>query len=151
ATCRDDEVEAPLAQTLAELARLGARRMTLSGLTVQGTARLMASVGRRPSVDIARQVHARTDGNPFFVTEIARLDAVDALAIPGNVRSAISRRLTRLSGLANQTLVMAAVIGREFDFPLLRAALSAIDEEALLQAIDDGLKRSSSTRCRREA
>jgi DNA-binding CsgD family transcriptional regulator len=141
ATYRDDEVAAPLVQTLAELARLGACSMVLSGLTVQSTARLIASVARRrPTVDIARQVHARTDGNPFFVTEIARLDAVDALAIPDNVRIAISRRLTRLSGLANQTLVVAAVIGREFDFPLLRAALTTVDEEALLQAIDEGLK-----------
>jgi len=141
ATYRDDEVTAPLAQTLAELTRLGAHRIALNGLTPDGTARLMTSVaGRRPATHVVRQVHARTDGNPFFVTEIARLDPRDGLAIPDNVRLAISRRLTRLSGLANQTLVVAAVMGREFDFPLIRAALPTVDEEALLQAIDDGLK-----------
>jgi len=101
----------------------------------------MTSVaGHRPATLVAQQVHARTDGNPFFVTEIARLDTRDALAIPDNVTLAISRRLTRLSGLANETLVVAAVIGREFDFPLIRAALPSVGEEALLQAMDEGLQ-----------
>jgi DNA-binding CsgD family transcriptional regulator len=141
ATYRDDEVTAPQAQTLAELTRLGAHRIALNGLTPDGTARLMTSVaGRRPATHVVQQVHARTDGNPFFVSEIARLDTRDALAIPDNVKLAISRRLTRLSGLANETLVVAAVIGREFDFPLIRAALPTADEEALLKAIDDGLQ-----------
>jgi len=141
ATYRDDEVTAPLAQTLAELWRLGAHRIALNGLTPAGTARLMTSVaGRRPAADVVRQVHARTDGNPFFVTEIARLDTREVLAIPDNVRLTISRRLTRLSGLVNQLLVVAAVIGREFDFPLIRAALPTTDEESLLQALDDALK-----------
>jgi predicted ATPase len=139
-TYRNDEVMGTLAQTLGELTRIGAHHIALQGLTPGGTARLMTSVaGHRPATHVVRQVHARTDGNPFFVTEIARLDAPDALAIPENVRLAISRRLTRLSGLANQTLVVAAVIGREFDFPLLRETLPAVDEEALLQVIDDGL------------
>ena len=40
----------------------------------------------------------------------------------------------------NLFLCWAAVIGREFDFPLLRAALPNAGEKALLQAIDDGLQ-----------
>jgi predicted ATPase len=66
-------------------------------------------------------------------------DTLDPRAIPGNVRMAISRRLSHLSALANRTLVVAAVVGREFDFPLLRAALPDADEDDLLHAIDEAL------------
>ena len=107
----------------------------LNGLT---RGRHGAFAGQSGPVDalrrrLVRQVHGRTDGNPFFVTEMARLDSRDSLAIPDNVRMAIARRLDRLSELANRTLVVAAVIGREFDFPLLRAALPDAGDEALLR------------------
>lgn len=141
ATYRDGEVSAPLGRTLGELSRLGARRIALGGLTRQCTARLMRAVaGRRPEAQVVQAVHTRTDGNPFFVTEIARLHTRDTVAVPDNVRAAILKQLNRLSALANQTLVAAAVIGREFDFPLLNAALSEVGEADLLGAVDDGLQ-----------
>jgi predicted ATPase len=141
ATYRDGEVAAPLAQMLAELARLGVPRIVLNGLTLDGTGRLLARLtSRRVATRVVRQIHARTGGNPFFVTEMATVDTRDPLAIPGNVRMAISRRLSHLSALANKTLVVAAVVGREFDFPLLRAALPDAGEEALLHAIDEALQ-----------
>jgi predicted ATPase len=71
---------------------------------------------------------------------MARVDTRDPLAIPDNVRMAISRRFSHLSALANRTSVVAAVVGREFDFPLLRAALPDEGEEALLHAIDEALQ-----------
>jgi tetratricopeptide (TPR) repeat protein len=71
---------------------------------------------------------------------MARVDRRAPLAIPDNVRVAISRRLSHLSALANRTLVVAAVVGREFDFPVLRAALPEAAEEALLHVMDDALQ-----------
>jgi DNA-binding CsgD family transcriptional regulator len=141
ATYRDSEVTPQLVRALGELARLGAQRIALKGLTLEGTSQLMASVARRrPTAAMVRQVFARTDGNPFFVTEIARLDSSDTAAIPDNVRIAISRSLKRLSTRTNDAFVVAAVIGREFDFPLLRSALPQLGEEALLRALEEGLK-----------
>jgi DNA-binding CsgD family transcriptional regulator len=141
ATYRDGEVTAPLTQMLGELARLGVPRLILNGLRLDGTARLLARLtGRRVAPRVVRQIHARTGGNPFFVTEMANADTRDSRAIPDNVRMAIWRRFSRLSPLANRTLVVAAVVGREFDFPLLRAALPDAGEEALLHAIDEALR-----------
>jgi DNA-binding CsgD family transcriptional regulator/tetratricopeptide (TPR) repeat protein len=141
ATYRDGEGAPPLVEMLGELARLGVPRISLTGLTVEGAGRLLARLtGRRLATRVVRQIHARTGGNPFFVTEMATVDIRDPRAIPVNVRMAISKRLDRLSALANRVLAVAAVVGREFDFPLLRAALSDVDEEALLRAIDEGLK-----------
>jgi DNA-binding CsgD family transcriptional regulator len=140
ATYRDGEVAAPLAQMLGELARVGVPRIVLNGLTVDGASRLLAGLTGRPlPARVARQIHARTGGNPFFVTEMARGDVRDPRAIPGNVRLAISKRLDHLSPLTNQALTVAAVAGREFDFPLLRAALPDASENALLRAIDEAL------------
>lgn len=141
ATYRDEEVATPLAQMLGELARLGVTRIALNGLTLDGTARLLARLTRRRFARrVVRQIHARTAGNPFFVTEMARVDVRDPLAIPSNVQMAIAKRLKRLSALANQMLVVAAAIGCEFDFPLLRAALPDVDEDGLLDAVDESLQ-----------
>ena len=140
-TYRNDQVPQPLARTFGELARVGVQRLVLSGLTQEDTGRLMAAVsGRRPAAGIIRAVHARTDGNPFFVTEIARLHAPDALAVPENVRASIWRRLSPLSELANQTLVVASVMGGEFDFRVLSAVLCDANEDNLLRALDEGLQ-----------
>lgn len=141
ATYRDGEVRPPLAQTLGELARVAVTRVTLTGLSAKDTGQLMAGIsGRQPPHEIVALVHARTDGNPFFVTEIARLQSAEARAVPENVRAAMSRRLSRLSQLANQILVVASVVGREFEFRVVAAVLSAVGEESLLHALDEALE-----------
>jgi len=141
ATYRDGEVRPHLAQTFGELARVGVTRIALSGLTADGTAQLMAEFSPRPPPrEMVELVHARTGGNPFFVTEIARLPSADAHAVPENVRAAIGQRLGRLSPLANQILVVASVVGREFEFRVVAAVLSEAGEEGLLRALDEALQ-----------
>ena len=141
ATYRDGEVGAPLAQTFGELARVGVTRVALSGLSAEDTGQLMAGItGQQPPPEMVEPIHARTGGNPFFVTEIARLPAVDARAVPENVRAAIAQRSSRLSQLANQILVVASVIGREFEFRVVAATLSEARGERLLAALDEALQ-----------
>ena len=138
---RVDEVRAPLAQTLGELARLGVARIALSGLSVRDTHQVIVGItGHRAPPEIVELVHTRTGGNPFFVTEIARLPAVDARAVPENVRAAISQRVSRLSPLANQILIIASVIGREFELRVVAAALPNAGEKRLLRAVDEALQ-----------
>jgi DNA-binding NarL/FixJ family response regulator/tetratricopeptide (TPR) repeat protein len=141
ATYRDNEIRPALARTLGELARVGVTKVALKGLSVEETGQLIASIsGQQPPHDVVDQVHARTGGNPFFVTEVARLPSVEALAVPDSVRAAIAQRLSRLSTLTNQVLVAASVIGREFDFRVIAAVLSDANEERLLHALDEALE-----------
>ena len=136
--CRDTEIGATLAATLAELTREPVtRRITLRGLSATDTSRLLgATIGRAPADELAAQVHAETDGNPFFATEIGRLlrsehfepDANPALRIPETVMEAVARRLERQSASCRETLALASVIGREFD-PAVVEALSGAEEE----------------------
>ena len=72
-------------------------------------------------------MHHRTDGNPFYVVELLRLlgsggrhgkaeaRAAAALEIPAGVRDVLRRRLARLPEQTNAVLLVAAVVGREFD------------------------------------
>src|SRR3712207_5934128 len=64
----------PLAEALAALARHRADRIVLGGLAACEVAELMATqTGTEPDRRLARLVHGRTDGNPFFVVELLRL------------------------------------------------------------------------------
>ena len=96
---------------------------------------------------LAATIHQRTEGNPLFVREIIGMLAREGLeknqdyltSIPEGVRDAIGRRLNQLSGSCNQVLATASVIGREFDFKLLRDLSGDITEERLLELVDEAL------------
>ena len=89
--------------------------------------------GFDPPDELIDVLHERTEGNPFFVVEVARLLVQDGeltreglpeserwvAKIPQGVRLLIGRRLDRLSPECNQALAIAAIIGREFSFPIL--------------------------------
>jgi predicted ATPase len=155
---RDTEVRPahPLRPTLAELAREAAcERIVLGGLTAPDVARFIElHAGRKPSAGLAETVFARSEGNPFFITELVRLLADDAratpagagtapqYAIPQGVRAVIARRLNRLSEECNRTLVLASAFGREFALaPLVRVSDRSTERtlDTLDEAVDAGV------------
>src|SRR5690606_7652163 len=75
ATYRSCEVDSehPLPATLEALARLpGYQRIRLEGVGPTATAALVAAAtGREPDPACLAEIHARTDGNPFYVLELA--------------------------------------------------------------------------------
>jgi len=56
--------------------------------------------------------------------------------IPQSVRVAIQSRVRRLSGDSQETLRLAAILGREFDFDTLAEA-SELDEDTLIEALEN--------------
>ncbi|SFU03292.1 Transcriptional regulatory protein, C terminal [Geodermatophilus amargosae] len=149
ATYRDRDLDAgePLADTLAELARTApVDRLELAGLEVADVARVMAShAGTDPDDELARLVSDRTGGNPFFVLEVLRLlgtsgwpertpgeaAALVAQQVPAGVRDVLRRRLSRLPDQTRTVLLVAAVIGQEFDLDVVRAVTGVDDDDAL--------------------
>ena len=102
----------------------------------------MAQVsGRECSEELARLVHARTRGNPFFVTEIAHLQLSDGAVIPETVRAALARRFNRFSDCTNRLLVVGSVMGQAFDFRLIGPVLHDVSEDDLLVALEEALCR----------
>jgi predicted ATPase len=126
-----------LAELGEALARRGATRLDVGGLTPAEVAALAGAVGvRRPADDVAAALRDRTGGNPFFVTELVRLGSRDA--VPAAVTDVVTSRVERLPGEARSVLRTAAVVGRRFDLALL-AAVAGDDEDHTLDALEPAL------------
>lgn len=126
------------------LARSHAQRISLSGLGTEDVAEVFATVAsNRPSPDQADALRARTDGNPFFLVEYARLAGartdlgrlVTEEHPPSGVHEVLTRRLARLPEATVAVLRTAATIGRQFDGATL-ALVTEIDEDDLLDVVE---------------
>jgi DNA-binding SARP family transcriptional activator len=154
-TARDDELaDAALARrTLEELSRAPrTSSLVLSPLSRADTGSLVAALARvgsdAPAVaQVEERVWAMSEGNPFVTMEVMRAldqqrrwedasDSPGALTLPASVRELVERRLDRLGARSQEMVAVAAVIGRGFEFPLLRAA-SGIDERAAADAVEE--------------
>ncbi|WP_343905365.1 BTAD domain-containing putative transcriptional regulator [Nocardioides aquiterrae] len=128
-----------LADVAEALARMHALRLQLSGLPPREVAAVFESVTHRELAPAeAAALRERTDGNPFFLVELARLAGERGAGgdeLPTAVTDVINRRLLRLPDRTVSALRAAAVIGREFDTPTL-ATITAIDEDDLLDVVE---------------
>jgi tetratricopeptide (TPR) repeat protein len=159
-TYRDVEVygDHPLAATLQALTRETTfDRIHLEGLGPAGTTALLSALAEH---DVDEQIGAawvaETEGNPFFIAELARhlieeghlyRDAdgrwttdrpLRELDVPDTVRDVISRRLSRLSEGARQILRVACIFEGPFRFDVI-ASVARLDADAALDAVDDAL------------
>jgi tetratricopeptide (TPR) repeat protein len=116
--------------SLAELTRARAtRRLDLRGLPEDAVRRVVEGViGISPPAPLVAAIHERSEGNPLFVAELARLLAsegrlehleIGGIAIPEGIREVIGRRLDRLSAGCLELLTLASVLGREFGLAAL--------------------------------
>lgn len=141
ATWRDQpEPTGLLADTAEALARRHALRLHLTGLGPEEVAEVVGGVtDAQPSPAEVAALHERTDGNPFFLVEYARLagergDLATLLAeddTPRAVHDVLARRLARLPEDTRAALATAAVVGRQFDGPTLAAVLGTDEDGAL--------------------
>ncbi len=117
-TLREDEVGPghPLRVALGDVASSGAlRRVPVGALSVEAV-RAMASGTGLDAVDL----HRRTGGNAFFVTELV---AGRGAAVPHNVLDAVLARVGRLPAAGRRTLEVAAVAGASVELRVLEKVL----------------------------
>lgn len=138
-----------LRRPLGAMAREG-REIALRGVDEAGVAQMLAErSGRPPSPELVRELHATTEGNPFFAEEVIRLLVAEGrldpgegesvsggLPLPDTVRETVARRFEPLGAAGTAILEAAAVIGREFRFAVLAAAAGA-DRERVIEALDE--------------
>ncbi len=156
ATYRSDEMPPPLTRLVAQLNRERlARELRVKPLDneqVETMVRAILSMERPNPVDFLDLVVSSTEGNPFFVEEVlqALIEAGDIfyrdgkwqgrghgdLHVPSTVQESVQRRAARLSAPSRQVLMICAVAGRHFDFPLLQR-VTQIDESGLLQVMKE--------------
>jgi DNA-binding CsgD family transcriptional regulator/tetratricopeptide (TPR) repeat protein len=121
-----------------ELPRTHQLRVLLGDLaTAPGVERLQLEALSRGAVGVLAEPHGidgeelyrKTEGNPFFVTEVLASGAAD---VPETVRDAVLARTARLSGPARDLLDFVAIVPRRAELWLLEAVagetLAALDE-----------------------
>jgi DNA-binding SARP family transcriptional activator len=158
ATYRDTRPERSeeLDEILGELSRVRrVERCELSGLDVAAVYELLVrNAGMdadRATEETAARIHAETAGNPFFAHELIRHLAepgarallrergLGSDAVPASVRDVVAQRIAHLPREVEDLLTSAAVIGRHFDFALLRAVADT-DEDTALYLLDRALE-----------
>jgi len=104
---RDDEVTAshPLRRVIGELPPGVLLRVPLSRLSVQGVEQLARQMGRA-----ATGVHALTQGNAFFATELLREPPGGAGKVPATVQDVVLARYSRLPERVRELLTAVAVV-----------------------------------------
>jgi DNA-binding SARP family transcriptional activator len=107
-----------------------------------------AWTGSGASRRFVRDLHRRTEGNPFFIVHLlrhlVRAGAIDpdarrwasaadiwAQGLPAEVRDLLELRLSPLGDRGRAALAAASVIGQEFPLEVLERVLAAGDELAL--------------------
>ena len=132
----DDDARAA---ALDEMARSG-RRLPLAGLDRAGVGALMEhALGSSPADPLVTATFHATQGNPFFVDEVARLlraeqrtsEPLADIALPDGVRVAVRRRLASLPRRCCEMLTHASVIGEDFGVQLLERVLPLARNELL--------------------
>jgi DNA-binding CsgD family transcriptional regulator len=127
----------PIRRLRTELRRSGRlKELVVEPLGPADTGLLLERVLAAPAApDLVATVHARTEGLPFFVEELAAAfrDAGSdpRLPLPESIRDAILVRVNALPDDVRRALGVAAVVGQEFD----------LDTVAKLQGDHDGLDR----------
>ncbi|OLF04462.1 ATP-binding protein, partial [Actinophytocola xanthii] len=134
------------------LGRPEARLLQVDGLGRRAVGRLVEAVADRDvPAAVVEAVHRRTEGNPFFVTELVRLlsarglldepgvpGSASAAAVPPGVDAVVAGRLAALSEPCRTVLRTGAVIGRSFSLELARE-LTGLPEVEVLAALEEAM------------
>jgi DNA-binding CsgD family transcriptional regulator len=134
-TYRDDELGRthPLRLVLGEIPPRAVVRLLLEPFSPEA----VESLARRHGVEWA-ELHGRTRGNPFYVTEAL---AAGGVALPESVRDAVLARAGRLEGGARDLLDAVAIVPPRAELWLLEAITSG-ELEHLEECLASGMLRA---------
>lgn len=148
-TYRTDEANPALSHFLAELERQRlATEIVLHPLSRSQIGEMISSIFELKEpvrADFLERMYVLTDGNPFFLEETLKSlitageifyanaewqrKPVHELNIARSVQDAVQRRTEQLGAAAQQVLALAAVVGRRFDFELLKGLAGMTEQE----------------------
>jgi len=121
----------PLTRAIGDLATsAGVSRARLDPLSERAVATLASTSSLDPA-----ELHRRTGGNPFFVTEVL---AGGGGPVPASVRDAVLARAARLGSGARRTLDAAAILGPRVELEVL-AACAQVEMTSVEECTEAGL------------
>lgn len=153
-TYRDDEASPRLRRFLAEIDRarlaLEVKVPSFKRPEIEVMLRTILKLPAPVRADFVAAIDQLTEGNPFFIEEVLKslaasgeifyqagiwdrkpLSELHTLQVR-SIQDAVQRRVTPLSDRARQVLVLAAVMGRRFDFALLLELTGDTERELVL-------------------
>ncbi|MEY4512069.1 MAG: hypothetical protein RLZZ450_4191 [Pseudomonadota bacterium] len=119
------------AELAAVLGHRNCMRVPLQRLDAPSVTAYVSTILDDPDGRLARAVFAKSEGNPFFMVELARqLSSMtspepELLAVTHEALELVRPRLLKLDAAGNGVLSSASVIGRNFDLRLVQAVLDA--------------------------
>lgn len=129
-----------------------ASRIKLHRFDYENTKKLLESLfGQEVSTEFAEAIYDDTEGNPFYIEEVSKglIDSGDLyyeeerwqrpemseFEVPRSIRVTIQGRIAQLPDSVQETLRLASMIGRSFDYGLL-LRLSGQDEAELIELLE---------------
>jgi DNA-binding winged helix-turn-helix (wHTH) protein len=119
-------------------------RIALGRLREADVAAYVAALIDDSDGQLARAVFNKSEGNPFYMTELARQLAsmerpdANAVVVPNVALELIRQRVSKLAPHARQVLAAAAVIGRTFESSLLQTVAELRGNE-LMASLDEAI------------
>lgn len=143
ATLRSEE---PIGQHFSYvLGHRNTRRVSLGRLSEDEVASYLGALVGEERPEHARALFIKSEGNPFFMTELARQikdaelgAALEPLNLPYAALDLVRQRVEKLDAAARGALSLAAVIGRQFSLSVLQA-ITGRDTHTLMQNLDQAL------------
>ena len=133
-------------------------RINLPGLPMEALGRLAENMlGSSASVELAKFVTIKSEGNPFFAEQIIRylreenfiemsndgwtlVKRLSRTVLPGDVRAILVARLDQLTREIRECIQTAAVLGREFEIHVLAQMLST--DEMVIEHVAEAERAS---------
>ncbi|MGB3716839.1 MAG: protein kinase, partial [Candidatus Promineifilaceae bacterium] len=127
-------------------------RIKLTRLNKEQTRDLLATLFvEEITPELLDGIYRETEGNPFFVEEVCKalVDSgefffengrwhrpnMETLQIPQSIRVTIQSRLGKLTKEEQNTLQLAALLGRNFEYEML-VVVSELDEDSLIDVLE---------------
>ena len=157
---RDVELEQshPLMQMLRDLSSYPTfKEISLGRLDIAGVEQILTFMWQQKvPPDLVQKVYNHTEGNPFYVEEVAnglmddglvvwqngrwQFPTLAELRLPATVHEAVWRRISSLNPVTQSLLGEAAVFGQTFHFEDLQA-ISGLSEWEVLEHLDVAMER----------
>ncbi|WP_437526961.1 AAA family ATPase [Sorangium sp. So ce726] len=152
ATCRDIEIDDRASvQSLLSGSSARLERIELSGLSLPDVHALLQVLAPDDVSSMgAEAIHRATEGHPLLIHELVRagsarafeaegeLPALHPLRVPARLGSTVRERFGRLPPSTREVLATAAVIGRDFGWPLV-AQVNGLAERDGIAALEPAL------------
>ncbi|MEM4307776.1 MAG: tetratricopeptide repeat protein [Thermoplasmata archaeon] len=119
--------------------------LKLESLTEKEVRLIVEHMGLNETEEIARYIYEKTSGNPLFTVEVltaiqnmglSGIESIKKMTLPEAVKKFVKFRVSKLSEKAKKVLSVCAILGRVFEYEVVKE-LAGLEEEELLDVMEE--------------